>query len=46
MSDFVFYATIGVVVLPIAAYLVARFASAAYFNSKHQYESEKSHEPR
>lgn len=46
MSDFVSYALIGVVVLPILAYLVVRFATAAFFNSKHHYESEKRHEPR
>lgn len=28
-----------------AVYLVVRFASAAFFNSKQQYESEKRNEP-
>ena len=34
----------GLVAVPVV-YLVVRFASAAFFNSKQQYEKEKRHEP-
>lgn len=34
----------GLAVLPVI-YLAVRFASAAFFNSKQQYEREKHHEP-
>lgn len=39
------YIAIGLVAAPVAIYLVVRFASAAFFNSKQQYEREKRHEP-
>ncbi len=34
--------TLAALVIPVVVYLVVRFASAAYFKSKQQYESEKS----
>lgn len=35
---------LGLAALPVI-YLAVRFASAAFFNSKQQYEREKHHEP-
>lgn len=46
LTQLLFLFIVGIIVAIPAVYLVVRFASAAFFNSKQQYEREKSHEPR
>ena len=43
MSEFSFieYCAMGLVIGPIAVYMVARLSTAAYFNSKQHYERQQ-----